>query len=277
MNSPFTPRIFLMHSRDWKTKKRRGKKHCGRRRCFGGHYLCLGLPTKFAGKGQNINIKHEILTGASAPNTSLKMAGRDDMETQEAELLLSTALHGLFAPNTSLDIEGSKEREDAVDRTQSSKDEEIPDPPVDSAEDGERSESEMSKDVGPQGSSKLASGGGEDGGGEAGGGEAGGGEGGAGPSGRHAGVRQPVRQAATAIMMDKALTCFAKGIMVREDAKKFLKDRAKTFLEQLLCRDELAGSMDPKMVGSAIAGWIPEQADIGERMRSVPPSPPTVI
>ena len=152
----------------------------------------------------------------------------------------------------------------------------MPDPPVDSAEDGERSESKMAKDVGPQGSSNMASGGGEDGGGEAGGGEAGGGEGGAGPSGRHAGVRQPVRQAATAIMMDKALSCFAKGIMVREDAKKFLKERAKTFLGGLLGRDELAGSMDPKMVRNAIDGWIPK-GDAGETMRSVPPSPPTVI
>jgi hypothetical protein len=195
------------------------------------------------------------------------------METQEAELLLSTALHGRFAPNTSLKIEGSKETEEAVYRTQRSKDEEMPDPPVDSAEEGERSESGMPEDVGPQGSSKMASGDGEDGGGEAGGGEAGGGEGGAGPSEKHAGVRQE----ATAIMMGKALSCFAKGIKVREDAKKFLKDRAKTFLGQLLCRDELAGSMDPKMVASAIAGWIPEHGDIGERMRSVPPSPPTVI
>ncbi len=199
------------------------------------------------------------------------------METQEAEL--STALRGRSGRNTSPKTEGSKEREEkeeAIDLTQSSEDEEMQDPPVDSAEDGERSESEIAVDVGPQGS-KMASGGGEGGGGQAGDGEAGGGEGGAGPSGRHAGVRQPVRQAATAIMMDKALTCFAKGIMVREDAKTFLKDRAKIFLGQLLCRHELAGSMDPKMVGSAIAGWIPEQADIGERMRSVPPSPPTSL
>ncbi len=183
------------------------------------------------------------------------------METQEAEFLHSTALHGRSGPNTPLKTEGSKEgeeKEEVMDLTQSSEDEEILDPPVDSVEDGERSESEVTVDVGPHGS---------------GGGEAGGGEGGAGPSGRHAGVRQE----ATAIMMGKALSLFAKGIMVREDAKKFLKDRAKTFLRQLLCRDELAGSMDPKMVGSAIAGWIPEQADIGERMRSVPPSPPTVI
>jgi hypothetical protein len=156
------------------------------------------------------------------------------MKTKEAKLLLSSSMH------------------------------------VDSAEDGERSESEMAKDVGPQGN--VASGDGEDGGGEAGGGEAGGGEGGAGSSGRHAGVRQE----ATAIMMGKALSLFAKGIMVREDAKKFLKDRVKVFLRQLLCRDELAGSMDPKMVGSAIAGWIPE-GDIGERMRSVHPSPPTSL
>jgi hypothetical protein len=172
--------------------------------------------------------------------------------------------------------EGSKEREEkeeVIDLTQSSEDEEMPDPPGDSAEDGERSESEIAEDVGPQGSSKMASGGEEDRGGDAGGGEAGGGEACAGPSEKHAGVRQ----AATAIMMGKALSCFAKGIKVREDAKKFLKDRARTFLGQFLCRDELAGSMDPKMVASAIAGWIPEHGDIGERMRSVPPSPPTVI
>jgi hypothetical protein len=114
----------------------------------------------------------------------------------------------------------------------------------------------------------MASGGEEDRGGDAGGGEAGGGEGGAGRSGRH-GV---VRQAATAIMMDKALSFFAKGLRVREDAKTSLKDRAKTFLGGLLCRGELAGSMDPKMVRNAIDGWIPK-GDVGEKMRSVPPSP----
>jgi hypothetical protein len=218
-----------------------------------------------------------MLSGESATNTSLKRAGRDDMETQEAELLLSTELHGSSGPNTSLKIEGSKEgeeKEEVMDLTQSSEVEEMPDPPGDSAaEDGKRSESEMAKDVGPQGSSNTASGGGEDGGGESGGGEAGGGEGGAGRSGRHGGVRQEP----TAIMMGKALRLFAKGIMVREDAKEFLKDRAKTFLGQLLCREELAGSMDPKMVGSAIAGWIPQHGDIGEMMRSVPLSHPTVI
>ena len=173
-------------------------------------------------------------------------------------------------------IEGSKEREEAVYRTQRSKDEEMPDPPVDSAEEGERSESGMPEDVGPQGSSKMASGGGEDGGGEAGGGEAGGGEGGAGPSGRHAGLRKEP----TEIMMGKALRLFAKGILVREDAKTFLKDSVKTFLGGLLCRDELAGSMDPKMVRNAIDGWIPEQGDrgeVGEKMRSVPPSPQTSL
>ncbi len=144
-------------------------------------------------------------------------------------------------------MEGDKD-DTANETTQNSEDDEVLDFPV-SAEDGKRSESEMAKDVGPQG------------------------EGGAGHSGRH-GV---VRQEATAIMMGKALSCFAKGIKVREDAKTFLKDRAKTFLGQLLCRGELAGSMDPKMVRNAIDGWIPKQGDIGERMRSVPPSPPTVI
>ncbi len=212
-----------------------------------------------------------MLSGASATNTSLKMAGRDDMETQEAELLLSTELHGSSGPNTSLKIEGSKEgeeKEEVMDLTQSSEDEEMPGPPVDSAEDGERSESEMSKDVGPQGSSKMASGGGEAGGGEVVGGEAGGGKGGAGPSEKHAGVRQE----ATAIMMGKALSFFAKGIKVREDAKTSLKDKAKTFLGGLLCRGELAGSMDPKMVRNAIDSWIPK-GHVGEKMRSVPPSP----
>ena len=144
-------------------------------------------------------------------------------------------------------MEGDKD-DTANETTQNSEDDEVPDPPVDSAEDGKRSESEMAKDVGPHG------------------------EGGAGRSGRH-GV---VRQAATSIMMDKALSCFAKGIMVREDAKKFLKDRAKTFLGQLLCRGELAGSMDPKMVRNAIDSWIPK-GDVGEKMRSVPPSPPTSL
>jgi hypothetical protein len=221
-----------------------------------------------------------MLGGASATNTSLKRAGRDDMETQEAELLLSTELHGRSGPNTSLKIEGSKEgeeKEEVMDLTQSSEDEDMPDPPVDSAEDGERSESEMSKDVGPQGSSKTASRGGEVGGGEVVGGEAGGGEGGAGRSGRHGVVSQSVRQEATAIVMDKALRFFATGIKVRGDAKNVLKDRAKTFLGGLLGRDELAGSMDPKMVRNAIAGWIPEQGDVGEKMRSVPPSPPTSL
>ncbi len=194
------------------------------------------------------------------------------METQEAELLLSAALHGRNSQNTPLKIEGSKEREEkeegAIDLIQSSEDEEMLDPPVDSAEDGERSESKVPMDVGPQGSSKMASGDGEDGVGEAGGGEAGGGEGGAGPSGRHAGLRKEP----TEIMMGKALRLFAKGILVREDAKTFLKDRVKTFLGGLLCRDELSGSMDPKMVRNAIDSWIPKQGDVGERMRSVPPS-----
>jgi hypothetical protein len=80
-------------------------------------------------------------------------------------------------------------------------------------------------------------------------------------------------QEATSIMMRKALILFAKGIIVREDAKNFFSDRAKAFLEQLLCRHELDGSMDSKMVASAIAGWIPEQGDIGERMRSAPLHP----
>jgi hypothetical protein len=144
-------------------------------------------------------------------------------------------------------MEGDKD-DTANETTLNSEDDEVLDFPVDSAEDGKRSESEMAKDVGPQG------------------------KGGAGRSGRH-GV---VRQEATAIMMDKALSCFAKGIMVREDAKKFLKERAKTFLGELLCRDELAGSMDPKMVRNAIDVWIPK-GNAGEKMRSVPPSPPTVI
>ena len=144
-------------------------------------------------------------------------------------------------------MEGDKD-DTANETTQNREDDEVPDPPVDSADDGKRSESEMAKDVGPQG------------------------EGGAGRSGRH-GV---VRQAATAIMMGKALSCSAKEIMVREDAKKFLKDRAKTFLGQLLCRDELAGSMDPKMVRNAIDSWIPK-GDAGEKMMSVPRSPQTII
>ncbi len=203
------------------------------------------------------------------------MAGRDDIETQEAELLFSTELHGRCGPNTSLKIEGSQEgeeKQEVMDLTRSSEDEEMPDPPGDSAEDFGRSESEVSKDVGPQGSSKMASGGGEDGGREAGGGDAGGGKGGAGASEKHAGVRQE----ATAIMMGKALSLFAKGIKVREDAKNVLKDRAKTFLGGLLCRGELAGSMDPKMVRNAIDSWIPK-GDVGEKMRSVPPSPQTSL
>ena len=204
------------------------------------------------------------------------------METQEAELLLSTELHGSSGPNTSLKIEGSKEgeeKEEVMDLTQSSEDEEMPDPPVDSAEDRERSESEMSKDVGPQGSSKMTSGDGEVGVGEVVGGEVadeetGGGEGGAGRSGRHGVVSQSVRQEATAIVMDKALRFFATGIQVRGDTKNVLKDRTKTFLVGLLGRHELADSMDPEMVRNAIAGWIAKQGDVGEKMRSVTPSPP---
>jgi hypothetical protein len=158
--------------------------------------------------------------------------------------------------------EGEDKEDTAIEDTENSEDDGLRDLPVDSAE-GERSESEMAKDVGPQGSSKMASGGDE----------AGGGEGGTGRSGR----RETVRQDATAIMMDKAWKPFAKGIMVRGDAKKFLKDGVKTFLGQLLCRAELAGSLDPKMVKNAIDVWIPKKGDVGEKMRSVPPSPQIVI
>jgi len=80
------------------------------------------------------------------------------------------------------------------------------------------------------------------------------------------------RQDATALMMDKALKKYIKeygSLKVMDDAKKCLKEMAKTFLGGLLSREELVGSMDPKKISKAVKGWITKNCGVGDTNSSM--------
>jgi hypothetical protein len=90
-------------------------------------------------------------------------------------------------------------------------------------------------------------------------------------SGRNASdSKEKSQQDASALMMDKALTCEAKKLRVRACARQSMKETAACFLTKLLAREELAGSMAETSVKKAIRTWIPSKqypGGTGEKLR----------
>ena len=78
-------------------------------------------------------------------------------------------------------------------------------------------------------------------------------------------------QDASALMVDKVLTHEIKKLRIKSCARQWIKDIAASFLNKLLARDELAGSMSEMSVKKAIRNWIPSSkfpGGVGEKLRS---------